>query len=73
MVTGEVNDEADRDVSFAIQRWDEKPCSEGDSLPRLSSDVTRAFSGDLRGLEGRGSSEVGHGMEHPFELSYEIR
>jgi len=29
-------------------------------------------TGDLRGLEGGGDSSVGHGMEHPFELSYEL-
>jgi len=29
-------------------------------------------TGDLRGLLGDGSSAVGHGMEHPFTLSYEL-
>jgi hypothetical protein len=123
---------------FAIQRWDEKPWSEGDDVPRLTrASVTKSFSGDLEGegqveylmmyrsdgsaafvglerfvggiggkvgtlvlqrtgvfengvakeaytvvtgsgtgaltgLEGGGNSEVGHGMEHPFELHYEI-
>jgi len=27
---------------------------------------------DLQGLRGDGSSAVGHGMEHPFTLSYEL-
>ena len=29
-------------------------------------------TGELRGLRGEGSSAVGHGMEHPFILSYEL-
>jgi hypothetical protein len=29
-------------------------------------------SGDLQGLRGDGSSAVGHGLEHPFTLSYEL-
>lgn len=29
-------------------------------------------TGDLLGLRGEGTSAVGHGMEHPFELSYEF-
>jgi hypothetical protein len=29
-------------------------------------------TGDLRGLKGNGSTSVGKGMEHPFQLSYEL-
>lgn len=29
-------------------------------------------TGDLRTLRGEGTSSVGHGMEHPFALSYEL-
>ena len=29
-------------------------------------------TGDLRGLAGDGTSAVGHGLEHPFILKYEI-
>ena len=29
-------------------------------------------TGDLLGLKGHGNSAVGHGVEHPFELSYEF-
>lgn len=29
-------------------------------------------TGELQGLIGDGSSSVGHGMEHPFVLSYEF-
>lgn len=34
--------------------------------------VQGSGSGDLRGLRGTGSSDVGHGMEHPFTLEYEL-
>jgi len=29
-------------------------------------------TGALQGLKGEGTSSVGHGMEHPFVLSYEL-
>ena len=29
-------------------------------------------TGDLRGLGGDGQSSVGHGLEHPFTLEYEL-
>lgn len=29
-------------------------------------------TGDLQGLRGEGSSAVGHGMEHPLTLNYEL-
>ena len=34
--------------------------------------VPGSATGDLRGLRGAGTSSVGHGMEHPFTLSYEL-
>ena len=34
--------------------------------------VPGSATGELRGLQGDGSSAVGHGMEHPFTLSYEL-
>ncbi len=34
--------------------------------------VSGSGTGDLRGLEGEGNTAVGHGMEHPFELSYDL-
>jgi hypothetical protein len=34
--------------------------------------VEGSGTGELFGLTGNGSSDVGHGMEHPFELNYEI-
>lgn len=33
--------------------------------------IPGSATGDLQGLSGDGSSAVGHGMEHPFTLSYE--
>ena len=34
--------------------------------------VPGSATGELQGLRGDGSSAVGHGMEHPFTLSYEL-
>jgi uncharacterized protein DUF3224 len=34
--------------------------------------VPGSATGELRGLRGEGTSSVGHGMEHPFSLSYEF-
>ncbi len=34
--------------------------------------IPDSATGDLAGLVGDGSSAVGHGMEHPFALNYEL-
>jgi hypothetical protein len=34
--------------------------------------VSGSASGGLHGMTGDGSSAVGHGLEHPFTLSYEL-
>ena len=34
--------------------------------------IAGSATGDLRGLRGEGASSVGHGLEHPFELTYEL-
>ena len=34
--------------------------------------IPGSATGDLQGLVGDGSSAVGHGLEHPFALSYEL-
>ena len=123
---------------FAITNWDEKPYSEGESLPKLTrASVTKTYTGDiegegrveylmmyradgsasfvgleritgrvggrsgrfvlqrtgvfedgqakesysviagsgtgeLQGLGGEGRTTVGHGMEHPLTLEYEL-
>ncbi len=34
--------------------------------------VPGSGTGELRGLRGDGTSAVGHGMEHPFSLNYDL-
>ena len=34
--------------------------------------ISGSATGELQGLVGNGSSAVGHGMEHPFTLSYDL-
>ncbi|MFN7943424.1 MAG: DUF3224 domain-containing protein [Thermoanaerobaculia bacterium] len=34
--------------------------------------VAGSGTGELRGLRGEGTSALGHGMEHPLTLSYEL-
>jgi hypothetical protein len=34
--------------------------------------VPGSATGALKGLSGEGSSSVGHGMEHPFTLGYDL-
>ena len=34
--------------------------------------IPGSASGELQGLRGEGSTSVGHGMEHPFTMSYEL-
>ena len=34
--------------------------------------VPGSATGELQGLKGEGKTSVGHGMEFPFELSYEL-
>ena len=34
--------------------------------------VPGSATGELHGLRGEGTTSVGHGMEHPFTLSYEL-
>src|SRR5262249_27344838 len=34
--------------------------------------ISGSATGELSGLQGAGSSAVGHGLEHPFTLDYEI-
>jgi hypothetical protein len=34
--------------------------------------VPGSATGELQGLRGDGTSAVGHGLEHPFTLSYEL-
>jgi hypothetical protein len=34
--------------------------------------IPGSATGELQGLRGEGSTAVGHGMEHPLSLSYEL-
>ena len=59
----------DKTGSFVLQRTG---AFEGGQAKETFSVVPGSATGDLRGLVGDGSSSVGHGMEHPFVLSYEL-
>ena len=34
--------------------------------------IPGSATGELQGLRGEGTSAVGHGMEHPFSLNYDL-
>lgn len=55
--------------SFVLQRTG---VFEGGLAKESYRVVAGAGTGELAGLEGEGSTAVGHGMEHPFTLSYEL-
>jgi hypothetical protein len=55
--------------SFVLQRTG---VFEGGQAKESYFVVPGSATGELRGLVGDGSSAVGHGMEHPFSLSYEL-
>jgi hypothetical protein len=54
--------------SFVLQRTG---VFEGGQAKESYFVIPGSATGDLLGLAGDGSSAVGHGMEHPFTLSYE--
>src|SRR5690349_7676433 len=55
--------------SFVMQRLG---AFEGGQAKESYSVIPGSGTGDLRSIRGEGSSSVGHGMEHPFTLSYEL-
>jgi hypothetical protein len=55
--------------SFVLQRTG---VFEGGQAKESYFVIPGSATGDLRGLAGDGSSAVGHGMEHPFTLNYEL-
>lgn len=59
----------DRSGSFVLQRTG---VFEGGLAKESYSVVPGSATGQLRGLRGEGRSAVGHGLEHPFTLDYEI-
>ena len=58
-----------RSGSFVLQRLG---VFEGGLAKESYSVIVGSGSGELQGLRGDGSSAVGHGMEHPITLSYEL-
>ncbi len=59
----------DKSGSFVLQRTG---VFEDGKAKESYSVVPGSGTGALQGLRGDGSSAVGHGMEHPFELSYDL-
>ena len=59
----------DRNGSFVLQRTG---VFENGQAKESYSVIPGSATGDLRGLEGDGSSAVGHGTEYPFALNYEL-
>lgn len=55
--------------SFVLQRTG---VFEDGQAKESYSVVPGSATGELHGLRGEGTSSVGHGMEHPFTLSYEL-
>ncbi|MGH7655152.1 MAG: DUF3224 domain-containing protein [Gemmatimonadaceae bacterium] len=55
--------------SFVLQRTG---TFEGGQAKESYSVIAGSGTGELRGLRGSGTSSVGHGMEHPFVLEYEL-
>ena len=59
----------DKSGTFVLQRLG---VFEGGQAKESYSVVPGSGTGDLRGLRGDGKSAVGHGLEHPFTLEYEL-
>jgi len=55
--------------SFVLQRTG---VFEDGTAKETYSVVPGSATGELQGLRGEGRSAVGHGLEHPFTLSYEL-
>lgn len=58
-----------RSGTFVLQRTG---VFEGGQAKESFAVIPGSGTGELRGLRGEGSSAVGHGMEHPFTMSYEL-
>jgi len=65
-VVGQIGD---KKGSFVLQRTG---VFEGGQAKETYTVVGGSATGDLSGLRGEGRSSVGHGMEHPFALDYEL-
>jgi hypothetical protein len=60
---------AGKSGTFVLQR---QGVFEGGQARETYAVVAGSATGELRGLQGDGSSAVGHGLEHPFTLGYEL-
>jgi hypothetical protein len=60
---------ANKAGSFVLQR---SGTFEGGQATESYSVIPGSATGELRGLQGEGTSAVGHGLEHPFVLNYEL-
>lgn len=60
---------AGRTGSFVLQRTG---VFEGGQAKESYSVIPGSATGELHGLVGEGTTAVGHGMEHPFTLDYEL-
>jgi hypothetical protein len=58
-----------RTGSFVLQRTG---VFEGGQAKETYVVVSGSGTGELRGLRGEGTSAVGHGMEHPFTMDFEL-
>jgi uncharacterized protein DUF3224 len=58
-----------RSGSFVLQR---NGAFEGGLAKETYTVVPGSGTGELSGLAGEGHTSVGHGMEHPFALTYEL-
>ena len=59
----------DKSGTFVLQRTG---AYEGGQAKESYSVIPGSGTGELKGLAGDGTSAVGHGMEHPFALNYEL-
>ena len=59
----------DKSGSFVLQR---SGVFEDGQAKESYTVVPGSATGDLQGLTGEGSTSVGHGMEHPCSLTYEL-
>jgi len=65
-ITGSI---AGRKGSFVLQRTG---VFEGGLAKESYSVIPGSGTGELQGLQGDGTTSVGHGMEHPFTLAWEL-
>jgi len=64
-----VGSRAGRAGSFVLQRTG---VFENGMAKESYAVVSGSGTGELQGLRGEGATAVGHGMEHPFTLTYEL-